>query len=470
MLAALGLPELVWAWPPTFGTEFNFSNAQIDRAFSQRLKILGDAGQQPTEMEHAWVKSFSEAVAAKCGAHCEVTQKRGKFGFIEYLVRFKNGWHFNISVDPSVIEIQTKPETLEELQRNEEMYRKYIFEVAQDLKLNGQGQTAHFNIGTQSFSDGDVERFLRFYIDYSSNTALAEGIFGSDFDNAPPFATLDLQARAELKSVIDDWRSGKLKSVREAAERIHRKVYAKTASRFENVASAAYHYQAIGLKALVVFDFPLRDAPTELRAVRQPKSAREYVLMSELIQKRMEYLDRMRPALRVPSVGYRTYSPNEVYSRFVLYVREMGLDPKHYESLLGDEMPKSKQLDVLMSGSARLNVPSDFRVVSAYLEEYPNSPVVLEQLQSILELKKNQGEKGRKVLRDLLERAEREPELRSSASRFFERMSESSFYGDFVAQTRWRERLPLSNFEPTSSVASWLSCATAQLRSAVRSQ
>src|SRR5258707_430830 len=121
LIFALGLgSKTALAWPPTFGTEFNFTNKKLHEMPGNTV------GKRNQEAANA----MADQVKRACGSDCSVMPHEGKFGLTEYRIGFKDGWWFNISSDPGVVEIQTLPETAAMIRSNVERLQKYIFDQA----------------------------------------------------------------------------------------------------------------------------------------------------------------------------------------------------------------------------------------------------------------------------------------------------------------------------------------------------
>lgn len=334
-----------YADSPTYGTEFNFTNLVIEEAWRSRK------GQEPGEAERAGAKAMAVKVREICG-DCEVVEHAGKFGAIEYRVKFPDGWGFNISVDPACVEVQTLPATVPQIREQVARMERYIFYPAQQAGLLTRrphgtqmksASSAHLNIGMRSAFDKDPKGFMRFLADYSNRTGLGRGIFGRSSHNAPVMSELRPDQRKKFQLLIDDVNSGKVTLVEEIIRRMNFEVYSRSPD-FGGSASSGRHYQAIGLKQLIKDEFSSQDMPFELRAVRQPDTAQEYQLLTELMDARISHLKSLGDAeihfveASKPELIAHTKVPKVHALEFALYVDEIGLKWKKYETLLTPEV------------------------------------------------------------------------------------------------------------------------------------
>lgn len=331
--------------PITFGMEFNFRNQSLHLAWQKRMDTIKGykKRQTPGQEEQDAATAFSKKVQEICGSKCQVTSKKGKFGKTEYEVRFLDGWGFNISVDPKVVEIQTIPETAAQIRNRTQDYQKYVFAVAEAVGLGFDAESpdrgsGHLNIGFQSAFKDDAKAFLRFFLDYSSRPALALGIFGYDTLNAPPIGMLSWAQRRALKRIVDQVNSGAITSALEVAKLINFRVYTKSPKHATGNGTSGRHYQALGLKQMLRPEFPVIDLPFELRAIRHPKNPQEYALLAKLFELRLKYLETKKhePLSYDPSKTISQFERTAIgkAAHFYLFINEMGRNWSQFKTLV----------------------------------------------------------------------------------------------------------------------------------------
>ena len=445
------LPGPARAWPPTFGTEFNFSNQTIQRDWRTRMKNLKKgASQVPGNAEKSHAKQFADRLKQEFGDDCFVRPHSGKFSATEYEVRFKDGFGFNISVDPGVVEIQTLPETSAQITANVDKYQKRIFEIATKTGMDPhalrhiEAETAHLNIGVKSAFDKDPRAFSRLVADYSNRPSLALSILGRDLENAPPMKVLQPSQQAIFQKIVADAEMGNTRTVDAFADQMNHLVYTETPYIEKIRESTPRHYQAVGMKHLDPEDLIHGDLPFEFRAIRQPRTAEEYALVTRLFQKRIEHLK----ASTAPIYYRVAHSPFpleptslESAAHFKIYVTEMGEDWKTYEKLLPQKLIsriESGEVDRILEGRIRWENGrefEDFRKIM--VENYHLSPWMEHRLTEILSRPELPQHVAQTVLSDLTRLSKGSAEEAISAHRMMIALQEK---GAFRQNAEVRER------------------------------
>ena len=340
------LSSFAFAWPPTFGTEFNFSNYELEVAYRNRL-----GGGRPGPEEEQAAIDFKDMVLKRCGDDCHAVPHKGKWGQ-EFEILFKDSWSFNISWDPACVEIQTKPQTSSEIAKYEAKIQQFIFNTGRDagvvpqvtdhLLLGGLAEnTAHLNIGVRSAFEDSPNSLLRFYSDYGNRPALAMGVFGETKLNAPGISHLFPRQRNALQKMVFSANQGKKYSLQEIGDGINFDIHTSSPMHSFN-ASDGRHYQAMSVKKLIGLDKKEADQPVEIRPVRQPSTAREYTLMTQLHEKRIEHLKGMTdPIVYTERAVSSADSDVRVGAAHAYsYVEEIGEDWKKYEVIFSPEIRK----------------------------------------------------------------------------------------------------------------------------------
>lgn len=378
----LALTGSAFAWPPTYGSEFNFGSPELQQQWSDRgrqANYQGSQWQVPAESEKNAAKKFGEKVKEHCGEDCTVTPHSGKFGATEYKVEFRDGYTFNISVDPACVEIQTEPETLAHIETYESRAQQYIFSVADELGMDGARQTAHFNVGILSAFEGEPKAFLKYFINYHNLPELATGVLGQDAANAPPVSHLKPEQRAALSKIVEDVNAGKISTPQQVAVRIQKEVYTSTPT-FD----AGFHYQGISVKYVRESTRLPQDRPFEFRAPRQPKTAHERTLLAELSEKRMAFERANDGPIAFLDVPKQTsYSVAEQANSFRFYLSEMGADWDHFKELLPPEL-QTQPPDAFLSGAVDWSSAADVQSVKTYARYISNSAWVRTRMKALL--------------------------------------------------------------------------------------
>ncbi|MCM2277623.1 MAG: circularly permuted type 2 ATP-grasp protein [Oligoflexia bacterium] len=310
------------AWPPTFGPEFTFTNPEI----------LEVGNRNPTnaksEINSAKLEQWRGVLVERCKQlGCEVRRTSDKHG-AAHRVSFPDGWYFNISLDAAVLEVQTKPGTLEDFRARKELIQKEIFETARSIgiephKRAGQG---HIHIDVDEAFGQDSRLLRNFFVDYSNHPELAWGALGNHLGNSPPVAALKPEQRKALIHALQEF-DAHPGTHREFGDLIDRNVYTHG-----TVAEWGFprHYQALR--------FAWNLNTIEMRGFRPQRSADEFVKELELIQGRIEHLKKVEGAIPFVNPPTHELPLKEVVTRFYGYVTESGLDWETYKTLLPPEL------------------------------------------------------------------------------------------------------------------------------------
>jgi len=318
IVALLVLTRSSLAWPPIYGPEFTFTNGTLYAA------NLGKPGAITTEANSAARDRMAEAMIELCGRRgdCAVAATKDKYGIKIWKVSYRDGWWFQISVDPSVVEIQAKPVTLSEFTKYRDRIQNDIFAVAEsiDLKPDKASGGGHIHIGTQAAFEEDPKLFRNFLVDYTNHPELAFGILEEDMKNALPFAKLSEDQRASFAKLIEAF-DQKPVSVESLARSIETKVYRDVRK-----------YNAINLRRTAKYGFA-RSKTVELRAIRTQLSADEYLLHLRLIEPRLTYLKSLKDPVPFLNSPIPTQTEEKVRA-FHRYVTESGLDWEEFKVLM----------------------------------------------------------------------------------------------------------------------------------------
>ena len=328
-----------WAWPPTYGAEF-----EVTRAGGFPEYDFNNNNPTASE-EKAEQLKLVEQIKKQClAAKCTVTEVKGKWD-TDFEVKFSDGWWFKVSYDPDCVEIITKPSTRKEFESHASIINNHIFGAAKKIGLtvNKFEDSAHFNIGVRSAFNDDAKKFLKFFVDYTNRPDLALSSLGYDLANAPPLSMLQESQRLALQKIVEKVNSGKMNTIQQVAKAIQEQVYIHTyESSWGTSAKAIAHYQAIGLKYINRTDLTKADAPMELRSIWTQDSAENFILISKLMEARIDYLNSSDEPIIYTQTVRQEFTDSEHRTRFRIYVEEMGLNYQDFESLLPQEIRQAE--------------------------------------------------------------------------------------------------------------------------------
>jgi hypothetical protein len=348
-------------------------------ARGRAVNFQGTTWQNVAAAEKDAAKLFGDTIKERCGTDCTVIPHSGKNDATEYKVTFQDGYNFNVSVDPGCVEIQTEPETLAQIQSYESRTQKFIFSIAEELGMNGEGQAAHFNVGLLSAFEGEPKAFLKYFVTYNNLPELSTGVLGNNPGNAPPISHLKPEQRSALAKIIDDVNNGKFATVQEVAIRIQSEVYTSSPTW-----DGGAHYQGISVKYIRQDMTLANDRPFEFRAFRQPQTAHERTLLAELSEKRMAFERADTGPISFLDVAKQeSYSNFDLANSFRFYLEEMGEDWDHYKELLPPEL-QNQPADAFLSGKIDWSSASDVRNVKFYARYLSSSAWVRTRMKGIL--------------------------------------------------------------------------------------
>lgn len=361
-----------WAWPPTYGAEFEITSKNIKHYdFKNNDPSLSTAKAEQIR--------YVTAMREHCKiTKCIITEVIGKFD-TDYKVEYTDGWWFKISYDPGCVEITFKPSTLSDLNQRAQFINQEIFKVATDHNFYvREKDTSHFNIGIRSAFNDSAKEFMKFFVDYANHADLALGSLGYDINNAPPLSVLGLDQRQALQKIVNDVNSGKVKTIAQAARAIENTVYTKS---YKAEWGGKNHYQAVGLKYVNKTDLTKKDAPMELRAVWIQKNAQQFNLIAKLIEGRINYLKTVNSPIIYTATERTDYTFSELHTRFAMYVTESGLKYSDYTDLL-PEFIRSVPFENFYHPRASL----DQKLMNAksYMDLLPASELVQKEMIELL--------------------------------------------------------------------------------------
>jgi len=331
LLTAFWAP-LCYAWPPTFGGEFNFSSRKIVSSHPK-----GDVTSSPESREARDQMMKIMKVICENRGDCHIETLEDKYENISHRVIYTDGWWFQIGTDPMVVEIQTKPSTVAELKSLRNRIQNDIFGTAGQAGLFTAGKimdrlwaAGHIHMGVDSAFNGNPVLFRNFFADYSNHSELAYGIFAQDATNAPPLAILPTEKQSKAKEILALFDAGKIKQIPALAKRILKEVYDVTTVHLGNPQKfQAYNFTRIGNK-----QFPEDEQTVETRGIGPQESADDFIAEAELIERRLEYVDRQGGQIPLDLKDPRTMNAFEKVSKFYEYVTQSRLPFTYYRKFI----------------------------------------------------------------------------------------------------------------------------------------
>jgi hypothetical protein len=313
----------VFAKDLTFGAEFTFTNQNILKA----SKNAGSIVNIPEAVEAA--KAFRNEVVRRCNG-CSVATETNGYGVEVYKIIYPDGWYFVIATDPAVVEVQTKPSTIQTVRSLQARMQTDIFDAAKAVGIVPDTSTGggHIHFDYKASTDGNLLRLRNFVVDFANHPELAQGLWAFDFHNSGPIAALPLTQRNAFEQLIADVDSGVVKTAFQFVTRLRKEVY----NYHRHGWAPADKYHALNVNRINDRNFPEEAKTLEVRSIRPQKSAAEFLALIEVIDGRLE-LNKTRKTsleLKLSQVDYYQGFDSKAFQKHLKYIGEAGVEPRDY--------------------------------------------------------------------------------------------------------------------------------------------
>jgi hypothetical protein len=247
-----------------------------------------------------------------------------------------NGWSFDLTKDPAVLEVQMKPGTVEMFATYASDMQDAIFVSAANANLFPQDYLGggHINISFKTFKSNP--RLLRnWVVDLFNHNELFIGIFGFDTKNSMSW---NLKRKNDaFKEVVQRFDEGAFDS--QTLEFVHELNYALNPQTEEDDFIAPWGMTKRHSKEFAIcFDDVTTDGRIEIRGVRAQKSMDMWVRQIRLLRNRLVFLSKSQKRIpiaeRVPleKFDFETkqhhlnppIDPQLAMRSFYVYVTESG--------------------------------------------------------------------------------------------------------------------------------------------------
>ncbi len=324
-----------FAWPPLFGYEFEFTTKKLSKTkavsfTSEDQKLHEEA---LIQFLNSYQELFPEAIII-----ASVKHNADIAAYINVNPSRMDSFTFTVAMRAGGYEITGDPHTVGYYKNKADLYEKYIFEPVKKMGLiTTAGSAGHISIGNRSgFTNKTLFNFI---VDMQNWHELFRGVLGNDLANGPPLA---IQTRAQqlqfakvLKKYSDIFfvQNDRSKSSRLAfTHEINRKVY--TTSFIWTELDGADHFQNINLEEIIETQSEALQR-LEIRSIYAQTSMQQFILLAELLQKRLEYLKTFDQALKYEPHFFPTYGKDQfLVNQFYKFVTETGLEWDTYRHLL----------------------------------------------------------------------------------------------------------------------------------------
>ena len=334
----LALSSFSYAGEATLGAELELSSYPLS------LAKENPTGFTPLELQtHA---RFMEKVLANCKiddcTSVKLPPKPDKFNPPEYKITYPDGWWFIVSLDPGCVEIQTKPATLSQLKAQQARMENAIFKTGKKIGLSARPPegNGHMNIGVATGFDNDPSKLMRFIADWENHPELSLGVLGDAAYNAPAMSLRTRKERRALLNLVNEVNSGQIKTTSELAKRIQNEAYLKHPLSRHPDWNYTEHYT--GASVASIAHGPLDQARLELRSIYAQRSFADFILLGELLQGRIDYLERTHAPITYLERSGRSFTPQEKVNSFYKYVVEAGLPWEKFKVLIPPNLRRTK--------------------------------------------------------------------------------------------------------------------------------
>lgn len=215
-----------------------------------------------------------------------------------------------------------------EMREKMDFYQKEIYQLAKSVELrppkrDGIWNGGHLHIDLKTAFDKDPQKFKNFVLDFWSHGELARGILAEDPLNASPIQTQrQLKQIRNLVIYLDSLtQDGKSLGPGEI-----RKIYKKFPRIFNKLSFLGLNSSALNLKPSL--------GTLEIRALRSQKNAKALALITELLDRRIQYTNsHPRDAVSTDFIR-NDWTDSEKIKNFQSYVEESGLNFDEFRELV----------------------------------------------------------------------------------------------------------------------------------------
>jgi len=301
---------------PFFGPEWTFTNSKLEEAGRKAGSNIVN-----TPENEAARDELAQKIMKACD-NCVMESFADKYGADMHRIYVDNNkWFIDVTVDPWVVEVKTSPLTAEQFKSQGEFIQRVVFDSAKEIAITPSVRSGggHIHIDLERAFEGDVMHFKNFLVDLTNNSFLNRGTFGDDMWNAPTLAELTKQQQEAFKSIIADVEANPKKwTIKKLARKIETEVYTANPADW----SPSHKYQNINLTRVGLKS----DATVEIRGFHAQKDATHFVAVTELLDKRIEWIKAQKNIAFDPQLAFETVNGKTITNRLWKYSFEAGVE------------------------------------------------------------------------------------------------------------------------------------------------
>jgi hypothetical protein len=301
-----------------FGAEFTFTNQSILVAQTFRHVTNNPISERFRDI-------LAEKILRECDG-CLGSEGTDRYGNKTYKIVYPDGFYIVVSTDPGVVEVQTKPLTVEEWVRQKDRLQKDLFDAATSLGIPpGQVGGGHIHMGLEGSVGSNLFLMRNLLVDFANHPELSLGVLHYDIRNAPPISALPEGQREAFAKIIAEVDSGQIDSPAGLARRIYYSVYGGPDFQKMN---------ALNLSRIVESIWSESERTFEFRGIRPERNVEEFIILIRILEGRLSYLKTMKTPipLAIPQFGNNQKTVKMKIENFVDYLLGTGVNLEEFVS------------------------------------------------------------------------------------------------------------------------------------------
>jgi len=317
---------------PFFGPEWTFTNSVLEEAGRKAGSNIVN-----TPENEAARDELAQKIMKACD-NCVIESFADKYGADMHRIYVDdNKWFIDVTVDPWVVEVKTSPLTAEQFKSQGDFIQRVVFDSAKEIGITPSVRSGggHIHIDLERAFEGDVMHFKNFLVDMTNNSFLNRGTFGDDQWNAPTLAELTKKQQQAFQRIIDDVNANPKKwTIKKLAKKVESEVYTANPADW----NPTHKYQNLNLTRVGLKS----DATVEIRGFHAQKDATHFVAITELLDKRIEWIKTQKNIAFEPKLAFEAVSSKMITNRLWKYSFEAGVE---FDRLKSYSMTSLRGLD-----------------------------------------------------------------------------------------------------------------------------
>lgn len=336
---------------PTFSSELEFTNATIMRGKYWAGDSQVRLSEQNLAAQEEWAEKMKKICAQtkKCSVQEIYDTEYSLLGddgetvylseeYPNYRVKYKNGFYYDVTLDPSTIEIKLKPMTLEETKKNAETIQKDIFDFAQSIGLHPpRDESSQIHIGMESSFGARnemTENFRNFILGMVHQHQELWLLWVDDTSNAPPLSSLHESQTLAFEAIIEDLDKKLIKNYQDFCKRMKRDVYGETFDAdMVSDYDPANKYQAVNVNRLCKA-FSMQTKTVEFRSLPPQRSAETIIKLYTFFDAYVNWITTHPGKHPLKRFNPKKSNYHEWIRDYLALLRELKLNPKDYVNLV----------------------------------------------------------------------------------------------------------------------------------------